>query len=155
MKIEGAFRVAAPRAEVWSRIIDPSLMAGCIPGCQAIEELSPTRYAAKVTVGIGPVKATFNLVVEVTTEEPPERVLSTTRGEEGSRASIVSAENAVTLAEVDPWTTEVAYASEVSVSGRLGKFGLGVMKKKAASLGEEFVTAFRAKVEDELARTGS
>lgn len=152
MKIEGAFRVAAPRLEVWRRITDPGLMAACVPGCQAIERLSPTRYMTKVAVGIGPIKATFNLLVEVTKEEPPERVLSTTRGEEGSRASIVSAENVVALAEIDTATTEVSYSSEVAVSGRLGKFGLGVMKKKAAAMGEEFVAAFRARVEGELAK---
>jgi hypothetical protein len=31
--------------------------------------------------------------------------------------------------------------------GRLGKFGLGVMKKKAESLGREFALAFKQKVE--------
>jgi len=41
----------------------------------------------------------------------------------------------------------VYYASEVSLVGRLGKFGLGIMKKKAKSLGEEFAAAFRARVE--------
>lgn len=113
--------------------------------------LSPTRYAAKVAVGIGPIKANFNLVVEVVAEEAPARVESVTRGEEGSRASIVSAENVVTLAEIDPTTTELSYVSEVSVSGRLGRFGLGVMRKKAAALGEEFATALRARVADATA----
>ena len=40
--------------------------------------------------------------------------------------------------------TEVHYVSEVSLVGRLGKFGLGIMKKKAKSLGGEFAAAFRA-----------
>lgn len=155
MKIEGAFRVAAPRLEVWRRITDPALMAACVPGCQSIEMLSPTRYSAKVAVGIGPIKARFDLVVEVTREEPPERVLSVTRGEEGSRASIVSAENIVSLTEIDATTTEVSYSSEVAVSGRLGKFGLGVMKKKAAAMGEEFVAAFRARIEGSPAEGSS
>lgn len=151
MKIEGVFRVAAPREAVWRKITDPALMAECIPGCQAIEKLSPTRYAAKVAVGIGPIKASFNLTVEVTREEPPERVLSQTRGEEGSRASIVSAENMLALTVIDEETTEVSYLSEVAVSGRLGKFGLGVMKKKAAAMGDEFVEAFRARMTNGLA----
>ena len=43
--------------------------------------------------------------------------------------------------------TEIAYASEVSVFGRLGKFGLGIMKKKARDLGQEFAETFREKVE--------
>ena len=147
MIVEGSFRVAAPRQEVWERIRDPMLMAGCIPGCRAIEMLTPTAYKAVVGVSVGPIRASFNLVVEVLEENPPERVLSRTRGEEGSRASIVSADNVLQLAALDDDTTEVAYSSEVSVTGRLGKFGLGVMKKKAEALGQDFANAFRAAVE--------
>jgi hypothetical protein len=35
----------------------------------------------------------------------------------------------------------------VSVTGRLGKFGLGMMKKKAEQLGAKFAESFRGKVE--------
>jgi len=43
--------------------------------------------------------------------------------------------------------TEVFYVSEAAVVGRLGKFGLGVMKKKAEGLGREFAAAFRQRLE--------
>jgi hypothetical protein len=43
--------------------------------------------------------------------------------------------------------TAVRYLSEVSGTGRLGKFGLGVMKKKAEALGAKFAEAFRGKLE--------
>ena len=43
--------------------------------------------------------------------------------------------------------TEVTYTSDVSVFGRLGKFGLGIMKKKARDLGREFAESFRERVE--------
>ena len=46
-----------------------------------------------------------------------------------------------------PITTELHYSSDVTVVGRLGKFGLGVMRKKAESLGHEFATAFKQKIE--------
>jgi carbon monoxide dehydrogenase subunit G len=147
MRMKGRFTVSAPRDEVWLKIRDPALMASCIPGCTRVEMLTPTRYKADVTVVVGPVKADFHLIVEVSEEEPPERILSVTRGEEGTRASILSADNEVSLAVLDGGGTEVSYASEVSLTGRLGKFGLGMMKKKAEAMGEQFAEAFRAKVE--------
>jgi carbon monoxide dehydrogenase subunit G len=146
MNIQGSFRIAAPRVEVWRQIKDIGIMASCVPGCQNIEALSPIQYGVQMAVGIGPIKATFNLVVEVTREDPPERIFCTTRGEEGSRASILSAESVVSLLEVDTNTTEVSYSSEVSIGGRLGKFGLGVMKKKAISMSDAFAAAFRDKI---------
>ena len=143
MRIEGNFDIAASRDAVYRHITDPGLMARCVPGCESIEQISPTGYRARVTISIGGIKARFNLVVEVTREQPPDLVLSQTRGEEGSRASVLAADNELTLVEIDPGTTRVSYASEVSVTGRLGKFALGVMKKKVGAMGQEFADRLR------------
>lgn len=147
MRIEGNFDVAASRDAVYRHITDPGLMARCVPGCESIEQVSPTGYRAKVTISVGGIKASFNLVVEVTREQPPCLVLSQTRGEEGSRASVLSADNELTLEELDPLTTRVSYASEVSVTGRLGKFALGVMKKKVGAMGMEFADRLREHIQ--------
>jgi len=146
MRIEGSFIVAAPRERVFAEITNPALMAGCIPGCEAIEVIDGKTYRARILVEVGPIKARFNLVVEVTEEEAPVRVTSVTRGEEGTRASVISSNNELVLAPADGGT-EVKYVSEVSVTGRLGKFGLGMMKKKAESLGAKFAETFRGKIE--------
>jgi uncharacterized protein len=143
VKIEGTFDIAAPRDAVYRHITDPGLMARCVPGCESIEQLSATGYRTKVMISVGGIKARFNLVVEVTQEQAPSLVISQTRGEEGSRASVLAADNQLTLVEIDPLTTRVSYASEVSVTGRLGKFALGVMKKKVEAMGQEFAARLR------------
>lgn len=147
MRIEGSFHVAAPRERVYAEITNPALMAGCIPGCEAIEVINPKTYRARILVEVGPIKARFNLVVEITSEERPARVLCVTRGEEGTRASMLSANSELQLADAADGATEVKYASDVSVTGRLGKFGLGMMKKKAEALGAKFAETFRGKIE--------
>jgi hypothetical protein len=146
MRIEGSFTVAAPPERVFAEITNPALMAGCIPGCEAIEVIDGKTYRARILVEVGPIKARFNLVVEVTEEEPPARVASVTRGEEGTRASVISSTNELLLAPA-AGGTEVKYVSEVSMTGRLGKFGLGMMKKKAEQLGAKFAETFRGKIE--------
>lgn len=147
MRIEGSFTVAAPRERVFAEITNPALMAGCIPGCEEIEVIDSKTYRARILVEVGPIKARFNLVVEVTEEEPPARVASVTRGEEGTRASVISSSNELLLTPAEGGGTDVKYAAEVSVTGRLGKFGLGMMKKKAESLGVKFAETFRGKIE--------
>ena len=147
MKIEDSFTLKTSRDNVWNAITNPNIVAPCIPGCQNVEVIGPTSYAAEVRVKVGPVKANFRLKVEVTSENPPSEVYSITRGEEGSKASIIHAENILRLKQVDANTTEVFYSSEVAIVGRLGKFGFGFMKKKAKALGDEFAEAFRKAVE--------
>ena len=151
MRIEGNFDIAASRDAVYRHITDPGLMARCVPGCESIEQVSPTGYRARVSISVGGIKARFNLVVEVTREQPPDLVVSQTRGEEGSRASVLAADNELTLIEVDPLTTRVTYSSEVSVTGRLGKFALGVMKKKVEAMGREFADRLRECVQAQTA----
>ncbi len=149
MRVEDRFIVAAPRERVWAAIRDPALVAPCIPGCQSVEVVSPTLYKARIRVEIGPIRAEFNVDVEIVGETAPEEIRSRTRGEEGSRASSLSAENTLRLTALSGDETEVFYASETVVAGRLGKFGLGVMKKKAESLGRAFAAAFKQRVEQQ------
>ena len=147
MKIDATFAVAAPIQRVWQFITDPEQVAACVPGCQSYEVLGPKKYKASVKVAVGPIKTTFNVTVELTNEQAPTFLASTTRGEEGSKASTLTAQNELRLAPGADGMTDVSYSSEISLVGRLGKFGLGMMKKKAKKLGEEFAEEFRARVE--------
>lgn len=147
MKIEDSFVVAVPVAAAWAAIIDPTIVAACVPGCGSIEILGADKYRAEVAVAMGPIKTTFRVVVEISEMVPHERVVSVTRGEEGTRASLLTANNVLALRALDPSTTEIAYSSEVSLTGRLGKFGLGLMKKKAKDTGDAFALAFRSRLE--------
>jgi carbon monoxide dehydrogenase subunit G len=146
MKIEGDFEVEAPRGEVWEKIRDPQVMGASIPGCDTVEQVDETSYRAQVAVKVGPIKARFNLLVEVLEEQPEHTILSRTSGEEGTRASVVNSDNVVRLSDTDSGGTRVDYVADVSVTGRLGKFGLGIFRKKADQLAGQFVVNFREKL---------
>ncbi|TNF65408.1 MAG: hypothetical protein EP307_00100 [Rhodobacteraceae bacterium] len=147
MQLAGAFTVAAPRLRVWEAVHDPALLALCVPGCEEAAQIGETSYRAVVKVKIGPVSARFTLVVDIVEEEAPERLRIKAQGEEGSRASMLTAESELVLSDAGDGGTRVAWASDVNLSGRLGKYGLGLMKKKAESLSADFVTAFSRRVE--------
>ncbi len=151
MKIEEAFIIAAPRANVWRCITDPELMGPCIPGCESIKVTGPTTYIADIQVKVGPIKAKFSLDVEVIEQVEPDYIISRTRGQEGSRASMVSAESMLRLSDAESGGTEVYYSSEVAITGRLGKYGHGMMKKIAKKLGNKFADDFRERVEKGIA----
>lgn len=148
MKIEDSFRVSASPGSVWAAITDPAIVGPCIPGCEDIEVIDNRRYKARVRIALGPISASFNLEVEVTELAPPDRIISITRGEEGGRASTLKAESEVRLRALADGGTEISYSSEVSLVGRLGRFGLGMVKKKAASLGQRFAETFQSRLDD-------
>jgi len=154
MKLDGSFSVPAPRATVWDAIRDPGLMARCVPGCEMAEQIDETRYRAVVAVKFGPISARFNLVIEIEEQVEPAFVRSRARGEEGTRASVMSSENVLTLTEAGPDSTDVAWSTDVMLSGRLGRYGLGLMRKKVESLSAEFVQNFAARLEPGAAPEG-
>ena len=134
MKVEKTFTVQASPQVVWDFAKDPEKMAPCIPGCTAISVVDDTRYRARVAVKVGPISAKFNLDLVIIEETPPVEIISKTRGEEGTRASILTADNVVRLTANDDGSTEVYCSSESSITGRLGKYGAGMMMKKADAI---------------------
>ena len=147
MRIEKRFNVDAPQDQVWRFITAPEQVAACIPGCQSVEAISVSKHKVTIKVQVGPIKTTFVVDVEVTEERPPEFSSYVTTGEEGGRASRIRAESSLALKAVNGRQTEVHYTSDINIVGRLGKFGLGMMQKKADAMGDEFVAALRAKLE--------
>ena len=151
MHIEKTFAVAASVDRVWAFITSPDQVGPCMPGCQHVEVTGPGTYRAVISVKVGPIKTTFNFSIETVEERPPEFARFSVKGEEGGSSSRVTAENSLTLKAIDQGNTEVTYASKVAVVGRLGKFAGGVMQKMAERMSEQFITAFRERVETEPA----
>lgn len=145
MLIDGEFPVAAPPQALMRHLFDARLMASCLPGCESLEALDDERYRAVVAIAMAGVKARFDLLVQITRRDD-NNIWATTRGEEGGQASKLQADSQVTLTPSADGTL-VAYRSEVSITGRLGRFALGMMKKKAQNLGEEFAVNLRQKLE--------
>ena len=147
MRIEKSFTINAPQDEVWRFISSPEKVGKCFPGCQSVTALGDDKYKAAIKVQIGPIKTVFNIDFEETEIRPIEFSAYTSRGEESNRASRLKAESTLSLSPIDDSRTQVDYTSELSIVGRLGKFGAGMMKKKADSLGDEFVQILRLQIE--------
>jgi len=147
MNVDKRFVIDAPQEKVWQFISAPEKVGLCFPGCQGVTALGDNKYQTAIKVQIGPIKTLFNVSFEETHIRPMEYFAYTSRGEEGNRASRLKAESSLTLTPVDADHTQVEYTSELSIVGRLGKFGLGMMKKKADAMGDEFIESLRAKIE--------
>ncbi len=138
MKIEKRFQIDAPRDKVWEFLSSPEKVGECFPGCEEVTALGDNKYKAAIRVEIGPIKTVFNVNFEETENRPKEFMAYTSTGEETHRASRLKAVSTLTLSEIDKSRTQVVYTSELSIVGRLGKFGAGMMKKKADAMGDEF-----------------
>ncbi len=147
MKIEKSFTINATQDDVWRFISSSEKVGMCFPGCQGVTALGENKYKAAIKVQIGPIRTLFNIDFEETEKRPLEFLAYTSRGEENNRASRLKAESTLSLSPIDEFRTQVDYTSEVSIVGRLGKFGASMMAKKADSMGDEFVQVLRTQIE--------
>ena len=138
MEIEKTLTVAAPPERVWALLLDPNTMGRCVPGMQSIDVLSPTEYRALMQVKIAFVSARFKLKTTIVEQRAPHYLRAEGTGEDAAVASSLKQQSEMFLAALPDGGTELKIKVKVDVLGRLGSFGLSVMKTKADRMWDEF-----------------
>jgi len=144
--IEKTMTVAAPAAQVWALLLDPHVMGGCVPGMQSIEVLSDDEYIALMQVKLSFISAKFRLKTRIVERRAPHYLRTEGTGEDASVASSLKQQSEIFLDTLPDGRTELRMKVHVDVMGRLGTFGLNVMKTKADRLWDEFARNLAARL---------
>ena len=147
MKIEGKLLIKAPIQDVRDFLLDPQKLAPCVPGCENVVTLADNSYMVTEAVKIGPISASFNLKVTIVEMTPPRCLFITLEGKDFKTASLINTKTTINLERISDSETQVNYVLDVALSGVLGKFGEGIMRRKAHSLAEKFTENLRAQLE--------
>lgn len=147
MEIEKTLSVSAAPEQVWALLLDPQVMGGAVPGMKSIEVISPTEYVAEMHQKISFINAKFKLRTHIVEQRAPEYLRAEGTGEDASVASSLKQTSEVFLTPTADGGTELRIKVNVDVLGRLGAFGLSVMKTKADRLWEEFGRNLAARIE--------
>lgn len=141
MDMSDSQRIAAPREVVWAGLNDPEVLRQCIPGCEAIEKVSDTEMTAKVTLKIGPVKATFNGRVTLSDLDPPNGYVISGEGA-GGAAGHAKGSATVRLEAEGEEATVLHYDVKAQVGGKIAQLGGRLIDATAKKLAGEFFTKF-------------
>ncbi|MEX8191408.1 CoxG family protein [Comamonas guangdongensis] len=147
MEIEKTLTVSAPPQQVWDLLLNPQIMAGAVPGMKSIDVISPTEYVAEMHQKISFISAKFKLKTKIVEQKAPEYMRVEGTGEDASVASSLKQTSEVFLTPAADGGTDLRIKVNVDVLGRLGAFGLSVMKTKADRLWEEFGRNLAARIE--------
>jgi carbon monoxide dehydrogenase subunit G len=142
MKMTGEELIAAPRQAVWKALNDTDVLKKCIPGCESITRHSPTRMEARVVVKVGPVKAGFTGVVNLTDMDPPNGYRISGEGK-GGLAGFATGGADVRLEDATGGTL-LKYDVDAQVGGKLAMLGSRLIDSSAQSLARQFFEKFAA-----------
>jgi len=145
MEMSGEYKINASRQKVWDALNDPEILKQSIPGCEEIEQKSPTEMSAKVTAKVGPVKAKFAGEVELTDLDPPNGYRISGEGKGGAAGFAKGGAN-VRLEE-DGDGTLLKYEVDAQVGGKLAQLGARLIDGTAKKMAGQFFENFAAAVE--------
>jgi carbon monoxide dehydrogenase subunit G len=152
VEIEKTLVTAAPPARVWELLLDPNVMGACVPGMASIEVLSDVEYIAHMAVKIAFINARFRLHTKIVETRAPHYLRTEGTGEDASVASSLRQSSELFLTAQDDGGTQLRIKVQVDVLGRLGTFGLSVMKTKADRMWDEFGANLLARLSPEGAQ---
>jgi carbon monoxide dehydrogenase subunit G len=140
MKMSGEEVIAATRETVWKALNDPQILKQCIPGCEAITKHSDTQFEARVIAKVGPVKAGFTGVVNLSDLDPPASYRISGEGK-GGVAGFAKGGADVRLADVEGGT-RLSYDVDAQVGGKLAMLGSRLIDSTARSMATQFFEKF-------------
>jgi uncharacterized protein len=130
--------VAAPAERVWQMLLDPEVMAACVPGMESIEVLSETQYLVNIHVRLSFVSARFKMRTTIVEARPPSYLRSEGAGEDSALASSLKQSSEVFLSGLENGASELRMKLKIELFGRLGGLGFNVIRTKADRMWEEF-----------------
>jgi len=125
-------------ARVWELLLDPQVMGACVPGMQSIEVVSETQYVVHIHVKVSFVSTRFKVRTNIVEMRPPTYLKSEGAGEDSTLASSLKQSSEVFLRDLGEGSTELRMKLHIDVFGRLGGFGMNVIKTKADRMWEDF-----------------
>jgi carbon monoxide dehydrogenase subunit G len=144
MELTGAMLMAAPRDKVWQALNDPNVLVHCIPGCEEVQQLSPTETHTRVLLKMGPVRARFVGKILMRDIRPAEGCTLDFQGS-GGAAGFARGTSVVTLA-TEGEGTRLQYTASASVGGKLGQIGGRMIDASAKQMAEQFFSALQAQL---------
>ena len=143
MAIQGEYKIAAPREQVWAALNDPAVLQACIPGCEELTQQSDTQIEAKITAQLGPIRSKFATQIQLSDLDPPNGY--TLSGEGKGVAGFGRGSAKVALSELDGGTL-LRYDAQLSIGGKLAQVGSRLVESATRSYADQFFAAFAQKL---------
>ena len=145
VKLDKRYPLEVDPARAWAVLRDLRAVAGCMPGAELTEELSPTHFKGGVKVKVGPALAQFGGEVEVLElDEAAKHMRLKGKGADRGGSSASMDLTATVEPGETPQTAVLVGLATVIVNGKFAQFGGRMMVSVSDMVLSQFVDNFRA-----------
>jgi uncharacterized protein len=135
LKVEGSYTFNAPRERVWQVLLDPKIIAQCMPGCENLKEVAPDQYEATMKVGIASVKGTYKGKLSIKDKQAPSHYILS--GEGAGGPGFMQGDMAIDLQENNGGTV-LKYSTDAKVGGLIASIGQRMLNGVAKMMVDQF-----------------
>ena len=139
MRITGSSTLEAPVDKVWEAILDPAVLARCLPGCHSLSVVGDDRYAMSVTAGVAAIRGTYEGEVALSDKVPAESLTMKASG--AGAPGTIDADVKVRLSPSPSGGTDLSYEADASVGGAIGGVGQRMLAGVTKKMAGQFFTA--------------
>ena len=155
LSLTESFSLDAPPEVVWKLLIDPTRMVACLPGAELTGQDDDRTYSGAVRVKVGSVSVSYRgtIVLEEVDEETRRiRVVGKGREKSGSGSATMTMESRVLA--LDGGGCEVTVDSQVRLTGRIVRYGRGMIDTISGEIFREFRERLAEMLRQETATSG-
>ncbi len=151
LDVAGEEKIAADAPRLWTALIDPNVLARCIPGCSAMVEESTDHYDAKLDLKVASVGGTFEGLITLSDKE--EQKSCSIKVEGSGTIGNGTGEAKFSLEPQPDETTLLRYEGVGEISGLVASVGQRILKGVAKHLIGKFFTALKKELAPEPAES--
>ncbi len=142
MEIARSYTFDATASKVWDLLIDPDVVAQCLPGCEKLKPLGEDRYEATLTIELAGISGTYQGTISIADKRPPSsyRLLIDGSGTPG----FVKGEGVIVLTEEGD-KTHVDVKGGVQVGGLVARVGQRLLGSVSKMMMDRFFNCLQQK----------
>ena len=148
MELQDEITIPVSRDKVYEALNDVAVLKACIPGCEELEREGENDLVAKVTLKVGPVKASFGGRVTLDPSKAPDAFSLSGEGD-GGIAGFAKGGADVELVE-DGQQTILRYTAKAEIGGKLAQLGGRLITSTAKKLSKMFFEKFEKVMSGEV-----
>lgn len=150
MILNGTFTFNGPRAKVWELLQDPVVLAKALPGTERLALTSEDHYQGVMKVSVGPVTAArFDVTVTLKDKVAPHTMAMQIEGK--GPVGFTRGTASVVLEERSENKTEMQYASDVQIGGRIASVGQRLLESVSKMMMRQALEALERELASRLA----
>lgn len=141
MDLSANYTFDAPRQRVWDLLVDPKIIANCLPGCESLEPTGIDSFEAKLTVNLAAITGRFVGTVQMTDKSMPSRYTLKVEGR-GTPGFVDGSAN-ISLTDTENNGTTVCVSGTANFGGTIARVGQRLLSSVSKMMIDRFFSCLQ------------